>query len=125
GRWRAERQGWADRTGATTTGDRAKALERAPDKRRHAEEGAHHGDDRLPEQVASGRNDLGLPWAGGGRRRRCIGSGVEDVHQQLGRLDAVGHAVVDLGDEADVVVLEALDDPDLPQRVAAVELVTG
>ena len=38
------------------------------------------------------------------------------MHHELGAGGAVDGGVVDLGDDADAVVLEALDDPQLPQR---------
>src|SRR5690606_21247480 len=42
--------------------------------------------------------------------------------QQVGARDAVHHAVVDLGDDREAVVLESLDDPHLPQRPVSVEM---
>ena len=44
---------------------------------------------------------------------------------QVGAGDAVDRRVVHLGDEADLAVVEALDEPQLPQRPAAVERAAG
>ena len=58
---------------------------------------------------------VGGPALDAGRR-------VEDHRHQVGAGDAVDHAVVDLGDERPAAVAQALDDPRLPQRPVAVEL---
>ena len=65
----------------------------------------------------------------GAARRRRLGDGVglevEQVHHELGARRAVDGGVVHLGDDADAVVLESLDHPDLPQRALAVERTAG
>ena len=115
---RAEGQRRAHRAGAPAAAPTArKPLSVRASSAGTPSEGAHDGDERLTEQlqVPTGRRRAATGWTGGGGRGR-VGPGVEHVHQQLGRLDPVGHAVVDLGHEADVAVLEPLDDPDLPER---------
>src|SRR5437773_56341 len=69
------------------------------------------------------RRRLAAPFVGRGcdGLGRRVGIGEHDAGQHLGRGDAVGHAVVDLGDETDVAILEPFDDPQLPQRPAAIE----
>jgi hypothetical protein len=51
--------------------------------------------------------------------------GGHDVEQDRGEVDPgdpVDHAVVDLGDDGEPVVLQAFDHPQLPQRLGAVQL---
>ena len=50
---------------------------------------------------------------------------VEDLGHQVDTHHAVDGGVMHLGDDADVAVLETLDDPQLPQRAAAVERAPG
>ncbi len=54
-----------------------------------------------------------------------VGLGLEHVGEHGGGGDAVGGGVVDLGHEAEVAVLDALDHPQLPERVAPVQLAAG
>jgi len=70
-------------------------------------------------EVLAGQRDGLVEALGGGRLD------VEQVHQEVGTGGTVDGAVVDLGDDADATVLEALDDPHLPQRAIAVELAAG
>jgi hypothetical protein len=57
-------------------------------------------------------------------RRVGLAHGVEvqQHRHQLDRAHAVDHRVVDLGDDGEAIVLQSLDDPQLPQRLAAIEL---
>ena len=65
---------------------------------------------------------LGLPVLGaGGVARVARGVGVEHQRQQLGARRAVDRGVVDLGQDGEAVVGQALDDVGLPQRPAPVE----
>ena len=78
----------------------------------------------VAEQLEVVGDVLGLAPLG---RRRVGGLGleVEQVDHQLGARRAVDGGVVDLGDDADAVLLEALDHPQLPQRAGAVERGAG
>ncbi len=65
------------------------------------------------------RNRPGIPARG--RLGLLHGLGGQQGGDELGAGDAVHHAVVDLRDDGEAVALEALDDPELPQRLLAVE----
>ena len=54
--------------------------------------------------------------------RRRVGREVEQDRREVDARDAVDQRVVGLGDQREAVVLEALDQPHLPQRLRAVEL---
>ena len=71
------------------------------------------------------RPDWSGPWvpiAHGGSMSRASGSAESDAAQDADAADAVDLAVVGLHVERPAVLLEALDDVALPQRVAAVHL---
>ena len=53
---------------------------------------------------------------------RGVGTQVHDHGQQVGPRHPVDQGVVRLGQHGPAAVLEALDDPDLPERLGAVEL---
>jgi hypothetical protein len=81
----------------------------------------------LPEGVGEpgGQHLAGRRFGFGGPWLRVGVLGVRlDVEDQLHEIrpgDAVDHAVVDLRDERPAVALEALDEPDLPQRLRHVQ----
>ena len=65
------------------------------------------------------------------RRARLPGTlvfdvfGGYDVQEDRGQVDTgdpIDHAMVDLGDDGELALFEALDDPQLPQRLGAIEL---
>ena len=59
------------------------------------------------------------------RRLGRLGHVGREIHQHLHQVDArdaVDHAVMDLRDQREAVLLDALDDPDLPERSRAVEM---
>ena len=52
----------------------------------------------------------------------CVAVGVvKEPSEDVGRRDAVGHAVVDLHQDRPLIVSQALDDPALPQRAVQVQ----
>ena len=87
-----------------------------------------------PARRATARRSPARPatsWSAGGlglrrplRRLRAhgVGAQVHDHRQQVGARDAVDQRVVRLGQHGPAPVLEALDHPDLPERLGAVEL---
>ena len=125
-----QRHGADDGLGVAVTADEvAGGADRAPDQRRQraspagpGHQGvAHHLDvvgDALGE--AGGQSRLGRCRDGGRLVGRVRGQ-VEQVDEQLGPRDPVDRRVVDLADERDVAVVQALDDVDLPQGPGAVE----
>lgn len=54
-------------------------------------------------------------------RRRWFGGGVEQHAVQIGGGHAVDHAVVHLGDQRPAVLVDAFDEPVLPQGIIAVQ----
>ena len=54
--------------------------------------------------------------------RRRLGTEVEQHRREVDARDAVDHRVVGLRQQAEAAVVEALDEPHLPQRLGAVEL---
>ena len=78
----------------------------------------------VAEQLEVVGDVLGLVLRGRGRLGG-LGLQVEQVDHQLGARAAVDGGVVDLGDDADAVLLEALDDPQLPQGTGAVQRGAG
>src|SRR5450756_1064556 len=77
----------------------------------------HHG---VEQQLGVARLVLGQPDRP--RRYGALGAVVEQHGQEVGCRDAVDHAVVQLGHDRPVVVLQTLDEPHLPQRPGAVQL---
>ncbi len=82
---------------------------------------------RAPSRPAASR--CAVPGSGCGchgrpgvRDRRRVGREVEQHRRQIDAGDAVDQRVVGLGDQREAVVLQALDQPHLPQRLGAVEL---
>ena len=74
---------------------------------------------RIAEQLDVGRNVLRLPLRRDvGDLRLRIGLEVEERREDLDTRRAVDQRVVDLGDERVVAVVEAFDDPRLPERAA-------
>ena len=63
-----------------------------------------------------------LPRAPGVSERRRVGGEVEQHRRQVDAGDAVDQRVVGLRDQREAVVLQSLDQPHLPQRLGAVEL---
>jgi len=57
-----------------------------------------------------------------GRTRDVVGIGAHHHVERVAPRDPVCEAVVDLGDGREAVSLDALDDPQLPERLSAVEL---
>ena len=70
------------------------------------------------DQVESRWLGLRLPDLPVGR----LGALPEHQRHHVGGSDAVDHAVMDLGEERPALVLEALDHPDLPERLGAVQV---
>ena len=79
-------------------------------------------DHRLGEELRAGRLGVGDPLLERGRRRFRRLLEVEEDGGDVDAGDAVDHAVVGLADDREAAVLEALDQPQLPQRLRAVEL---
>ena len=69
--------------------------------------------------LGSGRGSQRWPPSGGAEG---VGRCVEEHGDDVDARDAVHERVVGLGQEREAVVLETLDDPDLPERLVAVEL---
>ena len=88
---------------------------------RQLEPGAH----RAPH---ARRDELGGSGSGCGFHgapecaAAAVGREVEQHRRQIDPRDPVDQRVVGLGDQREAVVLEALDQPHLPQRLGAVEL---
>ncbi len=84
--------------------------------------GAHRPQQAGGNQMRGPRFRVRLPWTPrvGGLRR--IGRQVEQDGRQIHAGDAVDQRVVGLRDQREAVVLQALDQPHLPQRLRAVEL---
>ena len=84
----------------------------------------HDGPARLADEAGDGpgehlgvaRLGLGLPLLGGRRDVVALGGRVEHHRQQLGARRPVDGGVVDLGEDGEAVVGQALDDVGLPQR---------
>ena len=90
---------------------------------RRADDVGHQG---LRHQLEAGRDTRCR--AGVRRRARAggrIGLQVEQDAEQLGARDAVDGAVVHLGHQGDLAVLEPLDHPHLPQGAVPVQLAAG
>ena len=73
-------------------------------------------------QLGGARLGVRLPGAARVSDRRRVGREVEQHRREVDARDAVDQRVVGLGDQREAVVLEALDQPHLPQRLGAVEL---
>ena len=99
---------------------------------RAAQRGAHAADDlaraggalaqSVAEQLEVGRLGPRRPLR---RQRRRVGRLLLDVEEDGGDVDAgdaVDQRVVALADDREAVAVEALDQPQLPERLAAVEL---
>ena len=83
----------------------------------HAASDGHVG--CVSRQVDRRRLACGRPLVGSQQSR--IRSSVEDHREQVAARDAVDHAVVHLRDHRPTIVVEAFDDPHLPQRSVTVE----
>ena len=108
-----------DRMPADVAQHRGQAGERARDEPRQIEQAPHAHAQRMRDQARSARHGLGLPRLRRRGRRLDAPILAHHVEQQFERSDAIGDAVVDLGDEADVAAREAFDRGDLPQRLVA------
>ena len=75
---------------------------------------------RLAEQLGRPGQRLGGPGHGGGRGHG-LGSGVEQDRGDVHARDPVDERVVGLGDQREAPAGHALHEPDLPQRLGAVE----
>ena len=73
-----------------------------------------------PEQLGVARHVVGLPL-GLGDVLDHLGRQVQQSDEQLVARRPVDGGVVDLGEQPHVAVLEALDEPDLPERLRSVE----
>ena len=99
---------------------------------RAAQRGADAADDllragqalaqRVAEQLQVGRFGAGQPGRGGGGRALRLGVEVEEDGGDVDAGDAVDQRVVALADDREAVVAQPLDQPQLPERLAAVEL---
>ena len=118
---RRQRHG-ADRTcGVAPVADDVRdALHRAPHERHGACRAPQPRSERTEDHLDIGGHGLG--WGGhdlgSGWRRRFE---VVQLGHDLRAGGPIDRSVVDLGDEADAVMLQALDDPDLPERFGPVE----
>ena len=65
---------------------------------------------------------MGLPCASGVLDRGRLAGEIEEHSCEVDARDAVDQRVMGFGDQCEAVVLEALDQPHLPQRLGAVEL---
>ena len=74
------------------------------------------------QQLQGARLAVGLPRFAGVAHRRRLGREVEQHGRQVDPGDPVDQRVVGLGDQRATIVLQALDQPHLPQRLGAVEL---
>ena len=90
-------------------GERRTAARTSPRTPRAASEAA----------LGSGWGAHGSPSCGSGRRHRLE---VEQHGREVDAGDAVDERVVRLGDQREAAVVEPLDEPQLPQRLRAVEL---
>ena len=78
--------------------------------------------DRVAEQLEIGRLGPGRPFRRPQRGRGRVGLEVEEDGGYVNPGDAVDERVVALADDREAVALEALDEPQLPERLRAVEL---
>ena len=78
--------------------------------------------DRVAQQVEVGRLRPRRPFRRPQRRRGRVGLEVEEDRGDVDPGDAVDERVVALADDREAVALEALDQPQLPERLRAVEL---
>ena len=87
----------------------------------HARHRAHRAGQ--PVRGELGARGLGLrhPRLGAVARAVPLGRQVEEHGREVDAGDAVDHRVVRLGDQREPPVLEALDEPQLPQRLRAVQ----
>src|ERR1700733_233979 len=69
------------------------------------------------QQALRARFRRGVPIIAGARR--WLGRWVEQQAGQLDSGDAIDHAMVSLADEPDLLALEVLTDPHLPERAVA------
>ena len=77
-------------------------------------------DHRLGQHLRLARLRAGDPGLGG-VERLGVGSGIEQHRRDVDPGDAVDQAVMGLGDDRKAVVLDAVDQPDLPQRLRAIK----
>ena len=105
---------------------RLERVRRARRRRRGAtgelERRAHEPADAARGEVERGRLRLRAPRLALVRQLRRVRLGVEQHRGEVDAGDAVDERVVGLGDQREAVALEALDEPRLPQRLGAVEL---
>ena len=74
-----------------------------------------------PRRAAASRSARAGRPRRGGARRGGVGLGVEEDRGYVDPGDAVDQAVVGLADDREAVVLEPVDQPQLPQRLGPVE----
>ena len=79
-------------------------------------------DERLAEQLRGGGEGARQPALAGVGRRGGLGRGVEQHRHDVHAGDAVDERVVGLRQHREAVALEPVDQPDLPERLVAVEL---
>jgi hypothetical protein len=91
---------------------------------RQAPDAVHRIDDGVRERARDELQVAGLRGRPPGRDpgRRRVSLTVQQDGQEIGAGHPVHHAVVDLGEERPAAVLQALDHPQLPERLAPVQL---
>jgi hypothetical protein len=77
---------------------------------------------RVGQQLRAAWQRVRDPRLFGGRRRRGVGRHVEQDGRDVDAGDPVDECVVRLAEDREAAVFEALDEPQLPQRLVAVEL---
>ena len=104
---------------ACGAGDPLRGAERPGREGNELELVPHQVGDGIAEAVKRPRDGPGPPIVRLGRVG--VGGRVEQQRGELHRRDAVHHAVVGLADNGQAAVLQAVRDPQLPQRPAALE----
>ena len=87
-----------------------------------AERGLRHPGDAGGQQVERARLGVGHPRLEALLGRATLGAEVEEHRAEVDAGDAVDHRVMALGQQREAAVGEPLDEPQLPQRLGAVEL---
>ena len=90
--------------------------------RRGARRGPRQPDRAAGDQLGARRLVLGLPRLVGVRDLRRDGREVEHHGRQVDAADAVDERVMGLADQREATVVEPFDDPHLPQRLGAIQL---
>ena len=103
------------------SGHGPRAAQRRPDPSHHLGRHGRALEQRVGQQLGAARERARDPLVVGRRHRQRIGRGVEQHGRDVDAGDPVDERVMGLRQHREAPVGEALDEPQLPQRPAAVE----